>query len=186
MAERLHRAHSGDRFLPVTPIRVSPLPAQALLSRYADAGAYTDCFAAEIGRPVSQAKFVEAFYTSPAFMIERMVLGLFLAKPFSHAQARQLAAGELSVVSAWRVEDRNASELLMCDFLGRTRSWLMVAATSEQSTCLYFGSAVVPGKGLGRPVVAMVSKALLGLHKLYSRVLLGSARRRLVRARELI
>ena len=162
------------------PVKTSKLPPHTLLSKYADAGAYTDCFIAEIARPVSHAEFVEAFYTSPAFRLERFVLGLFLSKPFSNAQARQLAAGELSTVSAWRVEGRTTNELLMCDFLGRTRSWLMVSTTSEQSTSLYFGSAVVQGKGMGRPGVGIVSKALLGFHKLYSRALLGSGRRRLL------
>ena len=161
-------------------VRTSTLPPHALLSKYANAGAYTDCFTAEIGRPVSHAEFVEGFYTSPAFRLERLVLGLFLAKPFSNAQAKQLAAGALSEVSAWHVEGRTANELLMCDFLGRTRSWLMVSATSEQSTSLYFGSAVVPGKGAKKPGAGIVWKALHGFHKLYSRALLGSARRRLL------
>ncbi len=163
------------------PVKTSTLPPHALLSKYANAGAYTDCFTTEIGRSVSHAEFVEAFYTSPAFRLERLVLGLFLARPFSNAQAKQLAAGELSEVSAWRVEGRTANELLMCDFLGRTRSWLMVIPTSEQSTCLCFGSAVVPRRGKVPPGVGLVSKAMHCFHLSYSRALLSSARRRLER-----
>ena len=163
------------------PIKASALPPQTLLSQYASNGAFTDCYTAEIERPVSQAEFIEAFYTSAAFRFERLLLGLFLSKPFSSAQARQLAAGELSRVSAWRVEGRTANELLMCDFLGYTRSWLMVTATSEQSTCLYFGSALLPRKGMRKPGAGIVWKALLGFHKFYSRALLSSARRRVAR-----
>ena len=165
------------------PVRASALPPQTLLGKYTSTGAFTDCYTAEIARPVSHAEFIEAFYTSAAFRFERLLLGLLLAKPFSNLQARQLAAGELDAVSAWRVEGRTANELLMCDFLGYTRSWLMVTATSEQSTCLYFGSALLPRKGMGRPGAGIRWKALLGFHKLYSRVLLGSARRRLARAK---
>lgn len=50
------------------------------------------------------------------------------------------------------------------------------ATSFAAGTTLYFGSAVVPRKrgGMGWPFTA-----LLGFHKLYSRVLLGSAVRRL-------
>ena len=52
-------------------------------------------------------------------------------------------------------------------------------------TRLYFGSAVVPVKDArsGRPRFGLPFRALLGFHKLYSRVLLGAAVFRLERAR---
>ena len=54
---------------------------------------------------------------------------------------------DIEKFAAWHVENRSENEILMCDFRGRTRSWLMVAPVSTVSdarTRLYFGSAVVP------------------------------------------
>ncbi len=165
----------------MSSIRVSPLPPQALLGKYASVGAYTDCYATEVPRSVSQRQYVEAFYTGSVFKVERLLLSLFLSKPSTDAQARQLAAGELSTFSAWRVEERTANELLMRAVGGRTRSWFMVSPGPGQTTRLYFGSAVVPvaSKRSGKPGMGFFFRALLGFHKLYSRVLLGAARDRL-------
>ena len=167
------------------PIQPCPLPPRALLASYAEAGAYTDCYAAEVARAVSHAEFVVAFYTGALFRIERWLLGLFISKPSTDAQARQLAAGERDTFAAWRVEGRTADQLLMCDLAGRTRSWLMVAASPgpAQRTRLYFGSAVVPvvSRSTGQRSMGFPFKALLGFHKLYSRALLSSAQVRLAR-----
>jgi hypothetical protein len=51
---------------------------------------------------------------------------------------------------------------------------------------LYFGSAVVPvpDKTTGKLVLGSTYSALLGFHKLYSRVLLSAASARLAKLRE--
>lgn len=168
----------------MTRIRPCPLPPGALLARYAGAGGFADCYATELPRAVSHAEFVEAFYTGGVFKIERLLLGWFLSMPSTDAQARQLAAGQVGNFSAWRVEARTTDQLLMRDAGGRTRSWLMVApAAGDGATRLYFGSAVVPaaGRSGGRQGMGFLFAALLGFHRLYSRVLLGSARSRLAR-----
>jgi hypothetical protein len=162
---------------------VCPLPDDALLAAYQRHGAYTDCYATEVFRSVSHAQYVEAFYTGSVFKIERLLLSWFASRPSTDAQARELACGTLGTFSAWRVEARTADQLLMCDLSGRTRSWLMAAPVhATTSTRLYFGSAVVPVRrqgGSGTPTMGFPFKALLGFHKLYSRVLLGAARSRL-------
>ena len=168
-------------------IQSSGLPAHALLTKYTLAGAYTDCYSTEIGRPVSHAEYVEAFYTGSLFKVERLLLAWFISKPSTDAQAKELASGALGAFAAWRVEDRSADQLLMCDYAGRTRSWLMVAPQGNgatASTRLYFGSAVVPvlDKTTGQAKMGFMFKALLGFHKLYSRALLSAARSRLARA----
>ncbi|MEO8313575.1 MAG: hypothetical protein ABI645_02170 [Pseudomonadota bacterium] len=163
-------------------IRSCPLPPEALLARYSGAEGYADCYTTELQRAVSHAEFVEAFYTGGVFKIERLLLKLFLSKPSTDAQVRQLAAGELEHFSAWRVEARTTNQLLMCDVGGRTRSWLMVTpAANSPGTHLYFGSAVVPAKSRSEdnPSMGVLFSALLGFHKFYSRILLGSARSRL-------
>jgi len=166
-------------------IQPSSLPSPALLTKYADSGAYTDCFVTEIARTVSHAEFVEAFYTGGLFKLERFLLRVFISKPSTDLQARQLAAGELNAFAAWRVEGRAVDQLLMCDVSGRTRSWLMVSAAEVPGrTRLYFGSAVVPAvnPATGKRSMGFVFKALLGFHKLYSRALLSAATKRLARA----
>jgi hypothetical protein len=73
---------------------------------------------------------------------------------------------------------------LLCDFLGRTRSWLMSGAgDGDSSTRLYFGSAVVPNgvDESGKKHFGFGFHALMGFHKLYSRALLRSAASRLKR-----
>ncbi len=51
----------------------------------------------------------------------------------------------------------------------------------SSSTRLYFGSAVVPRQsaGAGKPVMGSLFQALLGFHRLYSRLLLRAASKRL-------
>jgi hypothetical protein len=152
-------------------------PDLALHAKYARAGAYIDCFTTEIPGRVSHSQFVEAFYTSRVFKLERLILRWFVDKPSTDAEAKELAAGARDHFAAWAVEDRSSDQLLMCDYLGHTRSWLMVAACERNgspATRLHFGSVVVS-------VRRFPFKALLGFHRLYSRVLLSSASVRLAK-----
>ncbi|MCV0438731.1 MAG: hypothetical protein K5880_08860 [Hydrogenophaga sp.] len=167
-------------------IRTSEFPANALLARYREGGAYTDCYAVDVGRVVSQAAYVEAFYTSTVFKVERQLLAWFVSKPATDHQARLLASGQLDAFSAWTVEGRTAHQLLLCDFQSRTRSWLMSApvdVNGSPGTRLYFGSAVVPvrDRRTGQATMGWPFRALLGFHKLYSRVLVRAALSRLSR-----
>jgi hypothetical protein len=170
----------------MTAIQSCRLPAGALLDRYANAGAYADCYVAEIARVVSHAELVEAFYTSTVFKLERLILMLLASRPSSDAQAKQLAHGETDTFAAWSVESRAPNQVLLSDYTGRTRSWLMVATPESGDpthTSLYFGSAVVPERGAaaGRTDLGFMFRWLLGFHKLYSRALLHAARARLSR-----
>jgi hypothetical protein len=161
------------------------LPADALLHRYSGGGAYADCYFTDMARTVSHAEYVEAFYTTWVFKLERLILKWAVSRPSTDDQARQLAEGRRDAFAAWTVEARAADQLLLGDFSGRTKSWLMVAAASggTAGTRLYFGSAVVPAResSRGRGGLGLVFKALLGFHKLYSRILLRSAAVRLSR-----
>ncbi len=168
--------HQSDRLKPRLAIRACELPADALLARYRGDGSYADCYVTEVSRPVSQAEYVEAFYTSGVFKLERLILKLLVARPSTDQQARELAAGQRTAFAAWTVEARSPNQLLLCDFQGRTRSWLMASGTR-----LYFGSAVVrvESRGSGKAGLGFAFRALLGFHRLYSRVLLRAAARRL-------
>ena len=165
------------------------LPDRALLRRYQSRGAYTDCYVTEVARPVTRAAYVEAFYTSGVFKLERLILRWLASRPSTDDEARQLASGARDSFAAWSVEAREADQLLLCDLVGRTRSWLMVIPADDNghdgNTRLYFGSAVVPATdaGSGRPTLGFTYRSLLGFHKFYSRVLLRAARSRLLRQR---
>jgi len=111
----------------VSSIAKCPLPPDALLRAYVRDGAYTDCYVTDIPRRVSHAHYVEAFYTTAVFRLERLLLAWFVAKPSTDAQARQLADGAIDAFAAWQVEGRSTNQLLLCDYAGSTRSWLMTA-----------------------------------------------------------
>jgi hypothetical protein len=127
---------------------------------------------------------VAAFYTTWLFRLERWILRLAVARPSTDEEAHQLARGEREAFAAWSVEARAPGQLLMCDFTGRTRSWLMVAPIAGTTgTRLCFGSVVVPVRDpkTGEMGLGPVHGPLIGFHQLYSRLLLGAAARRLAR-----
>jgi hypothetical protein len=167
-------------------VRACDVPAASLLRGYKDGIGFADCCVTEVPGDVSQSMFIEAFYTSALFKVERTLLRYLASRPATDADAHRLATGTAGTFSAWRVERQSASELLLADLTGRTRSWLMVDPVRGQpptpaSTLLYFGSAVVPrtGGGQGKAGMGWPFHALLGFHRLYSRLLLSSATRRL-------
>ncbi len=165
-------------------IRRCVLPADSLLNRYSGSGAYADCYVTDVAKTVSHAEFVEAFYTTTPFKLERLILSVMISRSSTDAEAKQLAQGTLNAFAAWSVEGRAPDQLLLTDFTGRTKSWLMVAPVAKpgrSTTRLFFGSAVLPLAKSKHAGPGFVFTALLGFHKLYSRVLLAAARSRLSR-----
>jgi hypothetical protein len=157
------------------------LPEGALIDKYRHGGHYTDCFMVELRQVITLEEFVEAFYTTWVFKLERAIIRAFLRKRSSDAQARALARGEADQFAAWTVEERTPFQLLLCDLYGSTRSWLMAAGRGPVITRLYFGSAVV-GKVTsegGKPRMGAKYRGMLGFHTLYSRILLRAAVRKL-------
>lgn len=161
-------------------VKSCPLPSNALLRRYVDAGDYTDCYRVSIRRVVTQAQYIDTFYKTPVFRLERAILRLILNKPSTDVDVEMLAQGRLDAFAAWRVEERREHQLLLCDYLGRTRSWLMTiprAGNAEIGTNLYFGSAIVRtiNPSTGAKTLTPGFRLLLGFHRLYSRILLRAA-----------
>jgi len=163
-------------------VRPCPIPANALLDRYRQDGSYADCYCTDISGDVSHERYVEAFYTTSVFKLERLILRFAVSRPSTDAQATQLAQGTADSFAAWNVEAHSDNQLLLCDLHGRTRSWLMTTPLGNAAgTRLYFGSAVVPksdGKS-GETRHGPVFSGLLGFHRLYSRILLRTARSQL-------
>ncbi|MBK7685610.1 MAG: hypothetical protein IPJ25_06005 [Rhodocyclaceae bacterium] len=152
------------------------VPPNSLLSGYNGDAGYADCYQVEVSGLITQAIFIEAFYTSPLFKIERGILTHLARKPASDADVRRLAIGQAVRFSAWHVEAQTSAELLLSDFTGRTRSWLMAIPSTENkpqlTTLLYFGSAVVarsievahkPKNGLGFSCVVRLSSPLFSV-----------------------
>ena len=166
----------------MNPVLPCDLPPQALLRRYGRDGGFVDCFSVMLPRPVTQAEYVQAFYTTGLFKLERAVLTL-AGHPAGDEQARRLGRGEAHEFAAWQVEAREPDQLLLADMSGRTRSWLMCEpqpAPGAASTRLYFGSAIVPKRGRdGQPTLGWGFHALLGFHTWYSKALLKAAHARL-------
>jgi len=163
------------------------VPPNALLSKYSLDGMYTDSYRTEIQGHITLAEFVSAFYTTWLFKIEQFILTHIAERPSNDIQARELANSTRNKFAAWDVENRNDNELLMCDMLGRTRSWFMVnhlGTEDNKWTYLYFGSAVIPEKNkkTGKSSLGFVFLILLDFHKIYSFLLLYFARQKVTRA----
>lgn len=163
----------------MTPTDTPPPPGSLLARLASDRRAFADAYTLPLPRAVPLAEFVEAFYTTRLFKVERALLGLF-GKPSSDAMARAVARGEGQRMAVWTIEAREGDELLMHEDSGATRSWFKAEAGAGGTT-LWFGSALVPrrhGPG-GEPRFSWVFHVLLGFHRWYSRALLSAAVRRL-------
>ncbi len=161
-----------------------PLPEHSLLQKYASVSpsdpSYTDSYSTTTKGSFALSDYVYAFYTTALFKTERFILTHTVKKPSDDVQARQLADCETEAFAAWTVEARTHDQLLMCDFVGATRSWLMVESLSS-GTRLYFGSAVVPKKTEpgGTAKRSPLMQALTPFHLVYSRALLAAAKQRI-------
>jgi hypothetical protein len=162
-------------------IEKCPIPANTLLAKYSQNGTYVDCYSTVVREEIAFPEFIFGFYTTPLFRLERSILKLLVSKPSTDQEVRSLADGMNNTLAAWTVEDRRENEILMCDFVGRTRSWLMTAPVRTLNgarTRLYFGSAVVPIRDskTGKTSLGFRFQALLGFHQMYSILLLYSAK----------
>lgn len=163
-----------------------PIPPGSLIAPFAaEPGTYTDCYAVTVPASVDLSAYIAAFYTTWLFRAERMVLRVAARRPSTDAEAHALAGGTADSFAVWTVEGRSAQDILLGDQSGRTKSWLMVSP-EDAGTGLFFGSVVVPEppkKPGAAPRLGPVFDALLGAHKVYSRMLLGASARRVMRAR---
>lgn len=170
------------RALPAEP------PESSMLLELRRRGCFTDCYALEVPAPVTQAQFVEAFYTTPLFKAERFILKMLAARPSTDQDAKDLAAGTTDTFAVWQVTHRSPEQLLLKAQIGRTSSWLMAApepSSKGQKTTLFFASAIAGriNPETGKQQLGLASSAMLGLHDLYSRLLLQAAAKKLAAQR---
>ncbi|MEO7247366.1 MAG: hypothetical protein ABIW31_02840 [Novosphingobium sp.] len=162
-------------------IRTPPVAAATLFARYQAPGNYTDCLCLEVDGEVDLASFILAVLTSRPFRLERFILATLLGKRSNDDQAAALASGSGNRFAAWTVEARTVNQLLLRDFLGHTRTWLMAEPVTQDGavtrTRLHFGTAVVHIglAGFSRTGAIALFWMFLPFHKAYARILLGSA-----------
>lgn len=158
--------------------RPAPVLDSSFLGAYARAGAFTDCYEAAVPASVDLPLFIQAFYTTRLFKLERWLLAKVLHMASTDGQALDLAHARTHRFSAWKVECRSGDEILLD--AGQTRSWLSARtlSISPPRSALSFGSAVVPRHPGGK--FGWVFHVLLGFHRLYSRLLLAAAAKRVV------
>ena len=163
-------------------IKSAALPNGALLKRFVDSGDYTDCFVTQVDFAAALDAYVEAFYTTTVFKLERAILKWLVSLPSTDIEARQIARAERENFAAWNMLERNSDQLLMMDFREQTCSWFMVSTRGKTSE-LFFGSAVMRNQETeeGRKM-KWTFRLLLGFHKVYSRILLSAARRKLCKS----
>lgn len=157
------------------------VPQASLLGAYARKGAFTDCYATSVDGNVTLAEFIFAFYTTPLFKVERWLLSKVLNIASTDQQALELADSNTQRFSAWKVEGRSAEEILLD--AGQTRSWLCIKPQlgSDSSTTLLFGSAVISMRPSGK--FGLAFHALGGFHRVYSKLLLNAASKRVLSLR---
>jgi hypothetical protein len=174
------------------PIEQQAVPSDSLLKTYRGGarpehwGLQGDCFAVVVDAPITLSDFVFAFYTSPVFRVERGILRFLAGASSTDAGARGVAEGSGTTFAIWRVGERTATQLLMCDRYEKTRSWFQVVPMEGGvATVLRFGSAVSSSRHRETGTLSMGRwfQWLVGFHVLYSRILLSSARRRVMKGR---
>ncbi len=163
----------------------SELPSHALSTSYKEQGAFVDCYYIDITKDISLDKYIQAFYTTAIFKLERSLLSLATFKCTKDDEAIELSLEKSDSYSIWTVEGRQSNQIMLRDFTGNTRSWLMVEKLNENemSTRLYFGSVVVPKNITENKQASFgVLFHLFGkFHEIYSRALLNAAFRKLKR-----
>jgi len=162
-------------------------PVKALTLKYANNGSYIDCFFIDIERNVNLAEYIEAFYTTPLFKAERVILAILMGTISSDLEASALAQNKTVRFAAWTIEARLHDQMLLCDITERTRSWLMIESGKNDNkpiTRLYFGSVVTPKmiSREGRATFGILFRFFGKFHILYSLALLRSAYRQLAKS----
>jgi len=161
----------------------SAIPTHSFMQPFTEIeGCSADAFKSSVEFPVALEEFIQAFFGSTAFQMERTLLKI-MGKPYvSPADIKALAAGQQAQFAIWQVKERSDHEIMLKVGDGPIRSWLMVLPEQNGKTSLYFGSAVLPqGKTKnGTPQIGFLFRTLIGFHNFYSRLLLNSAIKKLI------
>jgi hypothetical protein len=155
---------------------VETLPDDSYLHEFAARRAHTDGFYCDLSGTITLSDFIDGFYTSWLFKLERLILALAIAKPSTDREALALARGELETFAAWSVEMRCHNQIIMRDYQSKTRSWLMCERRGS-GTRLYFGTIIEPSIIIDetRADLGFWFHLLMPAHIIYSKALLKAA-----------
>jgi hypothetical protein len=167
-------------------ISTGSCPDGALISKFVTIpGTYADCFFVDVSKSVTLSAFIQVFFNTPVFRLERLLLALSPSGRSTDQDIADLASGTGDTMAIWKVEARNANQVIMSVRNGPIRTWLMVVEDHPIPgySRLYFGSAVLPTQSEpdGQPKQGPIFRMFTGFHTCYSRVLLWMAARRLDR-----
>lgn len=162
----------------ITEIKV---PENSLLKVYDGAVGYADAFECQVDGSVAISDFVTAFLNSPVFRVERALLAILAFSVTTRKDVSGIADGSTDQFAVWKTEKRTETELLLSIEEKRIRTWFETD-TSGAVTKLRFGSAILPksGEAGGDSDIGFIFRALKKFHRVYSRVLLKSAVRKLL------
>jgi hypothetical protein len=168
-------------------ITEAKIPLGSLTNSYANAGAFVDCYYVDIPKEVTLEHYLEAFYTTPLFKVERTLLSVITCKFALDIEAKALSLGHSERYSIWTVEKRISDQIILRDVTKKTRSWLMVqkpSASKSETTRLMFGSVVIPKEITenGQGKFGILFHGLSRFHRRYSRALLNAAYKRLLKS----
>lgn len=165
----------------MSQITATALPETAFLARYeAQPDTHTDCFQVTLPKHIPLEDFINAFFNSLLFRIERLILKLTVKKPSTDEDIAKLANGTSDTMAAWQLEQRDENQILLEVPQTPIRTWLM-RRTDGDHTHLYFGSAILPSRKdrHGKPAMGHLFFVLTWFHILYARALLYLAKRAL-------
>jgi hypothetical protein len=144
------------------------IPDNSLLASFGGVEDYRDCFCRQVSGGVALAEYVERFYSSMAFLPERVILSL-IGRGATKANIRALASGEADGIAVWKVVERRDDQILLESKGTGTASWLAVEQSDDAKTKLLFGSWVGRLEQSGWRVMERP-------HRWYSRMLLAGVR----------
>lgn len=167
-------------------ITQGPIPDKALIETYARIkGGHTDCYYVDVPRYVTLSEFIQTFFSSPVFRLERLLLNMSPTGRSTDQDIANLASGTGNTMAVWKVDAREENQLIMSAGNGPIRTWLKVDTDYPETgkTRLFFGSALAPtrNKNGEQRKLSWVFKVSLGFHGFYSQLLLSLAARRLTR-----
>ena len=165
-------------------VNVVEPPVNSALNHYVlQPTCYTDCYFVDVPAKIVLSEFIAAFFNTPLFRLERLMLASVASKPTSAKDVTNIAEGKSDVFAVWSGECRDEYQLLMSVADGPIRSWWMVSPKNDNQeySRLYFGSVYLPKSvsSVGEPKMGAIFHIFLSFHKLYSRTLLWLAKREL-------
>ncbi|MTI09151.1 hypothetical protein [Curvivirga aplysinae] len=168
----------------MTEVKETAIPLNSFMNFYHESpGHHADAFVGQIDGIVTLEDYILAFFDSPIFRIERSILSLFLLRRIKQSEIKELASGRSQQFALWKTKKRNEEELLLEVGDSQIRTWFHTEQEQSNKTKLYFGSAIVPDTTSknAKEGIGFTFRFFMGFHKLYSRILLQSALKKLKR-----